>query len=160
MRAEAELLALTISGGYAPLKAVLTALLLSLWALGEAFVDVKHLLRGEQVPFWKDEGQWNLDLEGLVSFTFLDDIPGNSANGEDYQDHLRILFLLMDRAERNFRMMDVIQWNMRTVQEDFAVRDCIHRIEVNTKLLEKHVFSLKGMYTRTVKTVGFYEIGR
>lgn len=160
MRAEADLLALTISGGYAPLKSVLSVLLLSLWALGEAFVDVKHLLRGEQVPFWKDEDQWSLDLNGLISFAFLEDMPGSGADGEDYQDHLRILFLLMDRAERNFRMMDVIQWNMRTMQEDFSIQDCIHRIQVNANLLERHVFSIKGMYTRTVKTVGFYEIGR
>ena len=160
MRAEADLLALTISGGYVPLQSVLSVLLLSLWALGEAFVDVKHLLRGDPVPFWKEEGQWNLDLDGLLSFAFLDDLPGSRTDGEDYQDHLRILFLMMDRAERNFRMMDVIQWNLRTIQEDFSVRDCIHRIEVNGKLMEQHVFSIKGRYTRTVKTVGYYEIGR
>jgi len=80
----------------------------------------------------------------------------SSEDGRDYQDHLRILFFLMKVETRNYRMMDVIQWNIRTMQEDFAVNDCFSEIEIEADLRECHVFLLTNEYQRTIRTVGAY----
>jgi len=156
-RAEADTLAAAVSGGNAPVKFILSFFILTMWAFGEAVLDVKGLLNGDRVPFWKQPNQWNVSLEKLLSLEFLKMIPVKSSeDGRDYQDHLRILFFLMKVETRNYRMMDVIQWNIRTMQEDFAVNDCFSEIEIEADLRECHVFLLTNEYQRTIRTVGAY----
>lgn len=156
-RAEADTLAAAVSGGNAPVKFILSFFILTMWAFGEAVLDVKGLLNGDRVPFWKQPNQWNVSLENLLSLEFLKMIPVKSSeDGRDYQDHLRILFFLMNSETRNYRMMDVIQWDIRTMQEDFAVNDCFSEIEIEADLRECHVFLLTNEYQRTIRTVGAY----
>lgn len=161
-RGEADALALAVSGGYAPVKFVLSFFILALWAFGEAIPDVKCLLNGGSVPFWKQENQWNVSLEKLLSLEFLDIVPekyddkSNDDRGNDYKDHLRILFFLMKEEVRNYRMMDVIQWNVRTVQEDFAVKDCVKNVKLEADIQERHLFFTTNEYQRTIRTVGVY----
>lgn len=154
--AEAQQFSMAISGGSAPILLILNFFVLTVWAFGEAVLDVKQLLNGGKVSFWKEAGQWKLDLDGLLSFRFLDPVSESCEEGQDYTDHMRILMFLMDREERNYRMMDVIQWNMRMIQEDFAVSDCKYRIDLETTVQEKHRFLRHDTYTRTVRTVGTY----
>lgn len=156
-RAEADMLALAVSGGNAPVKLILSFFILTMWAFGEAVLDVRCLLNGDRVPFWKQESQWKVSLEKLLSLEFLEMSPTKSVeDGRDYQDHLRILLFLMKGETRNYRMMDVIQWNVRTIQPDFAAGDCLSKIEMEANLRERHLFLLTNEYQRTIRTVGGY----
>ena len=154
--AEAEQFSMAISGGVAPVMFILNFFVLTLWAFGEAVIDVRQLIIGGKVPFWKEDDRWKLGLEGLLSFQFLDPVSERYEEGRDYADHMRILLFLMNREDRNYRMMDVIQWNMRTVQEDFSVSDCMYQINLEAAVLEKHRFLVHDTYSRTVQTVGIY----
>lgn len=155
-RKEVDLFTLAISGGNAYIQAVLSFFVLSLWAFGEAVWDVKLLMRGSSVPIVKDISDWNLSMEEFIELRFLDAPPGSAGKGNDYQDYLRILFMLMNRADRNFRIMDVIQWNVQSVQEDFLVKDCISTVEIQTVVEEQHLFLRKETYSRTTVTSGYY----
>ncbi|MBQ5868759.1 MAG: hypothetical protein IIW68_05480 [Lachnospiraceae bacterium] len=108
------------------------------------------------MPIVKDRSDWNLSMEEFIELRFLDAPPGSAGKGNDYQDYLRILFMLMDRVDRNFRIMDVIQWNVQSVQEDFLVKDCISTVEIQTVVEEQHLFLRKGTYSRTTVTSGYY----
>lgn len=155
-RAEANRLAASVTGGNAPVTFVVSFLVLTLWAFGEAVMDVKQLIDGGAVPYWKQEEEWNLSLEGLLTFQFMEPVRERQQEGSTYQDHLRVLFFLTNPKVRNFRMMDVIQWNLRTIQENFAVSDCLQRFEIFVNLQERHLFFMKDAYKRTIKTIGTY----
>lgn len=134
-RQEAEALALAITGasGIAPIVMVTTYFILTVWALAESIEDVKALLRGESVPFVKQEKDWKVSLSGLVEsgtsyFSGLE-TSGGDENGFDYQSYLKLLFLLIERKEKDYRMMDMIQKNIRVIQSDFLVRKCAYRLE-------------------------------
>lgn len=44
---------------------------------------------------------------------------GYGSFGSGYEDYIRILLFLEDKAVRNYRMMDVIQWNVRKNRRTF-----------------------------------------
>jgi len=155
-KSQADELALAVSGGNAPVQFILSFFILTLWALGEAIWDVRCLMEGGKVSFWKNEGTWKLGLEGLLALDFLNGKAESNTSGSDYKDYLRILFFLENRQLKNYRMMDVIQWNVRKKQSDFAAADCAYQIEIKTEVMQKHLFLLKNEYKGTVDTAWSY----
>ena len=155
-RSEVDLFTLSLSGGNIYIQGALSAFILSLWAFAEAVWDVKILLKGESVPFFKRTDQWNLGLEEFLNLRFLDKPPKKGTTGAIYQDYLRILFLIANRTERTVRIMDVIQWNAQSVQEDFLISDCISKLEIQAVIEETHLFLKRGKYVRTTNVSGSY----
>ena len=66
------------------------------------------------------------------------------------------MIFLTDRKTRNFRMMDLIQWNIRTEQADFSVANCAYQIEIEAEVLQKHMFFQKEECKGTVYVAGSY----
>lgn len=155
-RAEADILAAAVSFGFAPAQMVVSFFILTLWAAGEGILDVKELLAGGGVPFWKTEADWKTSLDGLLSLGFLEEEGSGETKGQTYEDYLRILLALKKREERNFRMMDLIQWNVQTKQRDFSAEACAYQIEMETTVKQKHVFALKNEYEGTMGVTGSY----
>lgn len=156
MKMQADALAAAVSMGSAPVQFILSFFILTLWAFGEAVIDVRDLLAGGKVPLWKTAGTWKTGLEQLLSLEFLDAGQGGSGTGSDYKDYFRILLFLEDRQTRNFRMMDLIQWNIRRKQADFSIADCACELEIKSDILQKHIFLLKSEYIGTVTTALSY----
>ena len=155
-KAEADGLAAAVSAGIVPAQMVLSFFILTLWAFGEAVLDTKILLAGGKIPFWKTEETWKTSLSGLLDQSFLRETGENSGDGRTYTEYLGCLMFLMDRKTRNFRMMDLIQWNIRTGQADFSVADCAYQIEIEAEVLQKHMFFQKEEYKGTVYAAGSY----
>ena len=177
-KAEADGFAAAISGGNIPIQVILSFFLLTLWSMGEAVLDVRALLAGGDVPFWKTMETWKLSLDQLVSLEFLNEVPyagekntddkiaGIEHDGTgmavrensfcDYEDYLRILCFLLDREEKNFRIMDLLQWNVRVKQPDFLVSDCIGYIKMQVKVRSRHLFFIKDEYEQTAEATGSY----
>ena len=155
-REQADGLALAVSGGNVPVQFIVSFFILSLWALGEAVGDVRELMDGGSVPFEKDDESWRLSLEGLLSLDFPDGKAEGVRDGSGYEDYLRILLFLKDRALRNYRIMDVIQWNVRTKQGDFKAEDCAFQVEIHTEAVQRHRFFVKNEYESTADAVWSY----
>lgn len=155
-KAEADALAAAVSAGIVPAQMALSFFILTLWAFGEAVLDVKTLLAGGKVPFWKTEGAWKTSLSGLLDQSFLRETGETSEDGRSYTEYLSCLMFLMDRKIRNFRMMDLIQWNIRMKQADFSAANCAYQIELETEVLQKHMFFQKEEYKGTVYVAGSY----
>lgn len=155
-KVQADELAIAVSGGNAPVQFIVSFFILTLWALGEAVWDVRCLLEGGKVPLWKDAGTWKLSLPGLLSLEFLNGRAGNSEGGSDYEDYLRILFFLKNKKLRNYRMMDIIQWNVRDKQADFMIEDCAYEVGIRAKVVQRHLFLVKSEYEGTVETAWSY----
>lgn len=155
-KAQADSLAAAVSGGNAAVGLIIGFLVLSLWALGEAVWDVRGLLDGGRTEFWKTDRTWHLSLEGLLAMEFLEGRTDMEASGSGYEDYIRLLLFLEDKMERNYRMMDVIQWNVRKKQKDFTAGSCACRVEIRTEVSQKHVFLIKNEYGQTVETAWTY----
>lgn len=156
LRVQAEELAAALAGGNLSIQVVISLFVLVLWALGEAVWDVRSLMAGGNVVFWKDSSTWKLSLDGLLALEFLGERSEETEAGKDYHDYLRVLFFLKDAQTRNYRMMDVIQWNVQTMQKDFSVKDCAYQIEIKADIMQKHVFGAQTQYERTVSTEWSY----
>ena len=155
-KVEADALAAAVSVGIVPTQMVLSFFILTLWAFGEAVLDVRTLLAGGKIPFWKTEETWKTGLSGLLNQTFLKESAESSQDGRTYTEYLGCLLFLMDRRTRNFRMLDEIQWNVRMEQNDFSVESCAYQIELEAEILQRHMFFQKEEYRGTVHAAGSY----
>ena len=108
-------------GGWIPVG-LMTVLLMVVWAMAEAVCDVRALLSGRQVPFWKDADSWKLALEHL--WTLLDDgfVTGlDRADGMSYQEYLRLLLYPIPTEEICYRLMEVAEENLRAQRKTFCI---------------------------------------
>lgn len=146
-REDAKLLAMTITGvvGLAPLVYLTTFFILSVWALGEALADVRGLLAGNKVPLWKQAEDWTLSLDGLLSMGREAAVPtGGGTRGLDYLGWLKILLFADEIVCQEYRMMDMVQMNIRREQDAFRMRRGLYQVRVRARLYGKHVFFSLG----------------
>lgn len=97
-------------------EAVKQVLLLA-WAFAESVLDVRRLLSGEDVAFWKTGSVWKLSLEEML------DLPGSldakegegDPGGLSYEAYLGILLTTVSREKKQLRGLDVIEGTVRGV---------------------------------------------
>lgn len=146
-RTEARNLAVLITGaaGMTPLVLLTAFFVMSVWALGEAVMDIRGLLEGKKVPVLKDREDWALTLEGLLSMGSKGDVQsGGGENGFTYLSWLKILLLMEDVVQQEYRMMDIIQMNIRKEQDNFRMRRGVYQVKINSRICGKHVFFSLG----------------
>lgn len=145
-RAEAETAAAVLVGftGVYPLVKLAAGLLLGTWALAEAVYDVKQLFAGEEVPLIKGSRDWKLSLSQAAEIlTGKDRIAESTGNTSvekeeslslrwDYGGYLRMLCLLEPMKNQLFRMMDVIEMNLRQEDPGFFMENCLSYAGVET----------------------------
>lgn len=154
-RQEARALAMAVAGGagLAPLAAVLSFFIMTVWALGEALVDVRCLLEGGNVPLIKNASQWKLDLQGLLDIGARGRLPegaGKAEEGEsglDHKGYLRLMLFGGYKEEQVYRMMDVIQTELGKSQPGFYMADCACMVEIEADFCGKPVFFSGGPWT-------------
>jgi predicted nucleic acid-binding Zn-ribbon protein len=143
-REEAKALAGLITGvtGTAPLTGVVAFFIMGVWALGESIVDVKMLLEGKNVVFLKSKETWNLTLSNLLELGNTGTASGGKEGdkGIDYTGYLKLLLFLGKQQIQNYRLMDVIQWNVCRKQGDFRMENCIYQAEIRGNIKSKHLF--------------------
>lgn len=143
-RQEANALASVITGvtGLAPLTGIIAFFIMTVWALGEAIVDVKMLLEGKKTAFIKSRETWNLTLSSLLELGKTGKSSGGKAGdkGIDYTGYLKLLMFLSDQKVQNYRLMDMIQWNLCKSQGDFRMENCVYQAEIKGNVKAKHLF--------------------
>ena len=146
-RLEARNLAVLITGaaGMTPLVLLTAFFVMSVWALGEAVMDIRGLLEGKKVPVLKAGEDWTLDLDGLLSMGSRGDVQsGGGDRGLGYLSWLKILLLMEDIVMQEYRMMDVIQMNIRREQSSFRMRHGVYQAKITSRICGKHVFFSLG----------------
>lgn len=146
-REEARQLAMAITGlaGVTPLVLVTTFFVMSVWALGEAIMDVRGLLAGRKVPLWKTAEDWTLSTEGLLQMGSKKDAEtGGREKGLSYLSWLKVLLFLDDIVLQEYRMMDVMQVNLAQAQSSFRMRRGVYKVKLKGRFCGKHVFFSLG----------------
>lgn len=133
---EAALLAASILGvtGFPPAVAVAKNLLLLALAYGESVIDVRNLAEGKKVPAVKTTSNWQLSFSGLAT---LNCKRKPAKEGMSYEDYLFLLLAAQkDKRQKYFRMMNLMEENIRKKVPDFKLDQCIssYKITQNLKL--------------------------
>lgn len=133
---EAMLLATSILGitGLPPVVSIAKNLLLLALAYGESVIDVRNLSEGKKVPVVKTPSDWQLSFSNLATLNCKRK-PTNE--GMRYEDYLFLLLILQkDKRQKYFRMMDVMEQNVKRNVVDFKLDQCdsSYKITQNVRL--------------------------
>lgn len=150
-------LAITGLASATPLSTVVFILILSTWALGQAVLDARDLLHGSCVPVMHTGKSFYLSLEGLLSdFSGILNGAHESRDGTDYDGYLRLLLFMHMDTEREYRILDVIQMNIKETQQDFLMKRIYTGIQLETEAASSHLFSGGSPYRFSVRTFYSY----
>jgi len=114
---------------------IISNLIMCGWSMGEAVIDLKELMEGRYVPFYKSEGDWKLDI-GL---------PKGGRKSDDrlafsYHDYLRLLLLLKSQDIKISRIEDLIELNLRKADRGFRMGSA------NTYVMVEAVVSMRYFF--------------
>ena len=88
--------------------------LLLAWAFAESVLDVRLLLNGKRVAFYKNSFSWKLSLSGALELGSLSGFDEQEDEGGLlYQDYLGILLTLTGREKKIMRSLDAIEGVIR-----------------------------------------------
>ena len=142
-RAQARELAAVIigAGSITPLILVTTFFVMSVWALGEALMDVKGLLAGRKVMLFKAAEDWTLSAEKLLALG-RDGKPdtGGGERGLSYLSWLKILLFVEPLVRQEYRIMDVIELNLGQENSGFRMRNGVYQVHISGSVCGKHLF--------------------
>lgn len=175
---KASLLANTIalSTGTPFLNSLIKFLIITVWAMVEAILDVKDLLAGQEVKLIKSPEDWHLDVDKILDIGRNKDLirtgdfkMGKSEGTEeskedaffrmDYKFYLRLLLFLKKQEDKNYRMMDLIQNNLSKSASDFRMKNCIYGVRTKVDVEFETVFSNLGLVRSELSGVaGSYRI--
>lgn len=149
-KTQAGSLAVAVTGAAAgtPLVYVVTFLILSIWAAGQAVLDVRELFDGGKVPLMHTKKTFTLTLKGLLT-GFKEELAGKRSNesGMDYRDWLRVLLYSRSGSKTDYRIMDIIQENLRKEQEDFRMDRLYTALDLSVSAVARHVFINPGTFS-------------
>ncbi len=143
-KSEALFLAAQISGatGFAPFTGVIKNLILASWAFGQAMCDIRDLLKGGRIPLMHSREDFYLSINEI--FDIADrKLPEaeNNDNGLLYQDYLKLMFMCKYKSIFSYRAMDMIQMDIRAVQDDFLISRCSSKLKAGFKASLGRVFT-------------------
>ncbi len=149
-RNEAKALALIITGaaGLTPLVEITACIIMGIWALGESIQDLRILMAGGKVPLWKQKGDWNTELDNILSMGRGQMPDMNTPTGQQiseergfsYEQYLKLLLLKEDLQAKHLRMLDLIQMNIRWQEPGFYIKKCAYRVDICGRACGKHLF--------------------
>lgn len=151
LKSQAQTAAMIISAILAlpEIEEALTTVILFAWAYAESVKDLKMLFDGCKVPLFKTADSWNTPFSQLLVYRlYLSDYK-TSENGMDYQDYLGVLLFLQSLETSTFRLMDVMEWDIRQTKgnEQFRIDGCIDGM--HARILVKSRFGHSFEITRT-----------
>ena len=115
------------------LEELITPVILFAWAYLETVQDVKSLMAGGRVPLLKDSSSWKVPLMGIFAPAFATRAD-TGGSGLSYEDYLRIFLYLQDGTLKNYRLMDVMEMDIRKTSGNagFRMDACIDAFHVQT----------------------------
>lgn len=138
---EAELVATLLASAVLlpEIAPILKTVILVGWSFAETTYDMKVLLAGGKVPLIKNSENWHFSLNNILKTKELDDSEGWK-EGLKYEDYLRILLTLTKTETKTFRMLDVIEMDIRRTKgnRNFRIDGCIDYIETEIEFSSKY----------------------
>ena len=142
------------------LQSVFKTVIMLAWAYAESLYDVRCLLEGETVPLLKTRESWHYDLGFILddmNLDWLKDVLGEDAEAEapegdseytfemSYADYLRILMAFSPLEQQTFRMMDIVEMDIRQTPGNayFRMDGCVDRIVAEVSIKSSYGYAMK-----------------
>ncbi len=164
-RSSVDTAAATIAGlaKMPDLKTYIAGLIIAAWALAESVADVRTLLKGGKVPLYKTAEDWKIDMDSLFAIdedTDMGMFDQDVGCGLDYEAYLGMFLVLMPDYLKLYRIMDLMQHNLRRKEDGFVMRKMLHAANISLKATSSRQFisytGLESSYTVDVYTIGAY----
>lgn len=109
---------------------VFQILFVVLWAGFEGLWDVEQLLEGNAVPLLKSDTQWHYGLPNISG----QESQGFQGTEQElrYEDYLRIFLMLQDKQVTTYRLMDIMEMDIRMTDgnREFRMDGCADCVKV------------------------------
>lgn len=138
--AELAGIAFSMGLGIPALEKVASYVVLSAWAYAEAVMDVKTLLKGGKVAFFKTKENWQLDLEAAAELDQDTEGLSKGKKGLSYKEYLRLMLFFHSRMRNLYRGLDMIQWNLCQSDPEFRIRQCIYETNIRIQARAPYLF--------------------
>lgn len=110
---------------------VVRYLIAGCWAYVESIFDVKYLLEGKRMEFFKSSNNWITDINDLEKSVSPDD--QENEKGLSYKDYL-IILMAMNIENNCYRMLDVIELNTKQYYEYFDMDNAVVGFSVDASI--------------------------
>jgi len=134
---EAAASLITLACGVPELEPLLEGAISIAWIYAESTVDVKRLMSGKKVSFVTNKDEWDTSLDNIIGGTFDDDDDEDKENNMpatamEYKDYLGMILFLTGTKAKTYRMMDIVEMDMRSVcgEETFRLDNCMAAFEI------------------------------
>ncbi len=130
-QAKATAAALVGFTGLPILISITQAVILILWSLAEALLDVSALMMGKEVPIMKKKVVLELPDLFVINRTFLQSKASSVVNSNElsfsYQDYLRMFLLMKSKEDIAYKSLDLMQENikLRYNNNSFHIDHCL-----------------------------------
>ena len=123
------------------LESLFTTAILIVWVYMESLQDLKTLLNGGSVSLMKSSSEWKTRI--LSIFTGEVGTASSDDDGLDYEDYLHILLFLEDSSTKNYRLMDLMEMDIRATEgnESFQMDWCMDTFTVTAKVTSSYGYS-------------------
>jgi len=126
---------------------LMSNLIMCAWGMGESVLDLKDILEGKAVPFFKLKGDWKLDI-GLGSEKDVE--LSKSGICFDYKDYLRLFLLAVSNDKKISRIEDIIKVNLSEANSEKELYEMHTCIRVEAVISVNYLFPTgKLVYGRT-----------
>ncbi len=146
-RQSAQALATAILSAYPVAEIANIAVMLGIlaaWAFAESVLDVRALLAGGKINWFKTDEDWTLGIENIASIAS-SGIRAKDAGstGQDYDDYIKTLLYTKLARTLNYRTMDVIenQVHKKPGYESFKMDHAIISLKAKFEYSANTVFS-------------------
>ncbi|MBR0165063.1 MAG: hypothetical protein IJQ12_10355 [Lachnospiraceae bacterium] len=115
------------------------------WSFAESVSDVRTLFDGGKVPLVKSKDTWRLSFAGAMLMRS----GGSSGEGLSYEEYLRIMLLMTDLNDKTWRLMDLMEMDIRETQGNihFRIDGCLDTITAHVTIEGGSGF--EGTFIRT-----------
>ncbi|HKM34272.1 MAG TPA: DUF5702 domain-containing protein [Lachnospiraceae bacterium] len=119
------------------------------WAMAESLYDVTQLFHGNRIPLMKTKYSWHYSLEEILSLNGMV-IQKNPKSGLCYSDYLRILLCLQKKETTTFRLMNIMEMDIRQTKGNsfFRMDGCIDSIRAVIEFAgkDKKTYTIERTY--------------
>lgn len=127
---------------------IISNLIMCSWALGEALIDLDDLKEGKQVPLYKRQGDWKLEL-GLSK---AEGLKTDERLNFSYHDYLRLFLLVMDEEKKLGRLEDLIEINIGRGKPGFKAAKANTFIRAEVEVSMNNLFLSKGLIPEKLRS--------
>jgi hypothetical protein len=147
------------------LVSVAKYLILFYWAYSEARVETAALLKGKSVPIYTTQGEFIVSYTDLLGMTtnkvisLAQKYEAKSLLKLNYSDYLLINLYFVGEQEKTYRMMDLIQENLRYEYEDnFRMKNCLYSFSCRADSVMKQKFLFLPYFQKENITINGYRL--